>query len=385
MTDKEKLFQERVNRFMTTADLQEPDRVPVLSLVDTYAIAYANSTVEECLENPEKEREIYGKIYKDIYFDGAMEFGFSRAMKVYDALGSSAYFISEDGVTLQHRENCPMLPEDYDEFIADYKKFTDNVFFKRKYPNLNKPYPENKEALKKAAYEAAHLGKKISDNVKYLQDMGIPLIAGKLSLAPLDIIFDFYRGFVGTTLDIRRVPEKIKEAAEILVDYSIGLATGGADKMDPFPWVMTPLHIPTYLGPEKFGKFYWPSYKKFLLAVHERGGKVFAALEGLWDNYYEYLQELPKGLMIATLERDDIFKAKKAIGNTITLSGGMPLDKLKLGTKQECIDYAKKLVDQCAPGGGYIFTTNLVLLSSGDANPENLKAVNEFVHEYGKY
>lgn len=385
MNENEKLFQERVNRFVTTINHQEPDRVPVLSTVETYAIAYANATIQECMESPEKEFAIYRKVFEDIYFDGANGFGMNRAMKLYEVLGRNAYFISEDGSTLQHDEVNPMTSEDYDEFIADYKKFTDNVFFKRKYPFLSKPYPENKEALKAAAFEAANFGKKLGDGALYLKEMGIPSFTAQMCISPLDILFDYYRGFKGTILDMRRYPEKVKAATEALVDFCIGISTGGADKMEAFPLVFTPLHIPTYLGPKNFGEFYWPYYKKVLMAIHQRGGKVFAYLEGLWENYYEFLQELPKDFLVGSLESDDIVKAKKAIGNTITIAGGMPLSKLKYGTKQECIDHAKYIVDQCAPGGGFIFTTNLVPLSGGDLNPENLKAVNEFVHEYGQY
>lgn len=383
---KEILYQERVKRFVTTANHQEPDRVPVLSLVETFAISYANSSINECLESHEKEFEVYAKPYEDIYFDGASTFGMNRAMKVQSALGSNAYFISRDGTTLQHEEMCPMNVEEYDEFIKNPIKYTDNVLFKRKYPNLNKPYPQNKEVLKAAAFEAANFGKKMADGAIYLKEkLGIPVTTNNASIVPLDLIFDFYRGFIPTITDLRRIPDKVKEATEVLGDFSLGIATGGAAQLSPFPWIFTPLHIPTFLGPKKFAEFYWPSYKKMLMAIHERGGKVCAYLEGHWENYYEYLQELPKSFLIALIEGDDIIEAKKKIGDTITLAGGMSLDKLKCGSKQECIDYAKNIVDHCAPGGGFIFTTNMSLLSGGDVNPENLQAVNEFVHEYGLY
>ncbi|MEL7563290.1 MAG: uroporphyrinogen decarboxylase family protein [Dehalobacterium sp.] len=385
MTETETLFQERANRFSTAANLQEPDRVPVMSLIETYAIAYANSTVNECLESHEKEFEIYGKVFKDIYFDGTTNFGINRAMNVYTALGSNAYFISQDSSTLQHDEDCPMTVEDYPAFIRNPEQFTTNELFKRKYPNLSLPYPQNKEALKKAAFEVAGFGKKMGDGALYLKQMGIPLTTSVMSIAPLDMIFDYYRGFAGMMLDMRRVPEMLAEAADALVDTAIMNATHGASQLAPFPWVFTPLHCPYFIGPQKFGELFWPSYKKFLMAIHERGGKVFAFLEGNWEKYYEFLQELPKGLLIASLEADDIIEAKKKIGNTVTLSGGMPINKLKYSTEQECIDYAKNIVDHCAPGGGYIFTTNLCLVSGGDVNSANYRAVNNFVHEYGQY
>jgi len=49
------------------------------------------------------------------------------------------------------------------------------------------------------------------------------------------------------------------------------------------------------------------------------------------------------------------------------------------------LDYAKFLVDELADGGGYIFSTNRPVMYPDDANADNLKAVNEFVHCYGVY
>ena len=58
---------------------------------------------------------------------------------------------------------------------------------------------------------------------------------------------------------------------------------------------------------------------------------------------------------------------------------------LKYGTKEECIDEAKRCLEDFAPGGGYIFTTDKFLLCGDDAKIENLAAVNEYVHVHGKY
>lgn len=384
--DKTKLYDERVKRLVTTANHQEPDRVPILSTIETWAISYANSTIEECLESHEKEFEVFAKPFGDIYFDGTLGFTINRAMKLYSKLGSNAYFVSQDGTTLQHQEIAPMQADEYDEFIEDPLKFTCNTIFKRKYPELSKPYPQNKQALKAAALELADFGLKMQKGAAYLKEKhGVPVTAGNYVIAPLDILFDYFRGFVGTITDLRRNPDKVKAATEKLADFCIGLATQGASKMEPFPWVFTPLHMPNYLGPKHFGEFYWPPYKKLLLALHERGAKVYAFLEGNWEQYYEFLQELPKSFLIGAFEKDDIFKAKKILGDRITIAGGMSLNMLRFGTKQECIEHAKKVVDMCAPGGGFIFGTNLVLLSKGDVNVENYKAVNEFVHNYGVY
>ncbi len=55
---------------------------------------------------------------------------------------------------------------------------------------------------------------------------------------------------------------------------------------------------------------------------------------------------------------------------------------LKIQHKRRIIDYAKKLLDECAPGGGYIFTTDRHFITGADVNTENVIAVHDFVHNY---
>jgi uroporphyrinogen-III decarboxylase len=73
---------------------------------------------------------------------------------------------------------------------------------------------------------------------------------------------------------------------------------------------------------------------------------------------------------------------KKEIGDTVCLCGGMPSDLLARGTKKECIDYAKRLIDELASDGGFIFSQDKMISYPNDCSAENLKAVNEFVQEY---
>jgi hypothetical protein len=45
-------------------------------------------------------------------------------------------------------------------------------------------------------------------------------------------------------------------------------------------------------------------------------------------------------------------------------------------------EYCRKLIETCAPGGGYILTGGA---SSAEAKAENLRAMMEAAKEYGKY
>lgn len=386
MSDMESLFLERINRLKTTVNHAEPDRVPILSNASTWSIGYAGATVKECLENEENEFRIYSKAVEDFYWDGFTSFGITLPLKMYDALGSSIYFVSEDGCTIQHNEKVFMEVDEYDQLIEDPMNYAINVIYKRKYANLNGNNLSNIKALKQGSKELADFLHKTGKGVKYLRDnYGMPVCSTGILQAPLDLVFNFLRGFKGTMVDIRRKPDKVVEATESLVSSMSSLALGGKSELQEFPWIFSPLTAPTFLGKRNFEKFFWPSYKKCLLNLYDAGAKVMMFLEGNWENYYEFLNELPRDFALAIIEHDDIVKAKSLIGDKITLVGGMPTHMLKFSSESECVEYAKKIIDKCAPGGGFIFSTDKSLLSTQDVNPENLRAVNNIVHEYGVY
>ena len=55
------------------------------------------------------------------------------------------------------------------------------------------------------------------------------------------------------------------------------------------------------------------------------------------------------------------------------------------GTKEECVDKAKELLDILAPGGNFIFILDKWALNLSDIKQENYIAVLEYVAENGKY
>ena len=56
-----------------------------------------------------------------------------------------------------------------------------------------------------------------------------------------------------------------------------------------------------------------------------------------------------------------------------------------MGTKEQCIDKAKELLDILAPGGRYWFDFDKGALTPNSVNIENLKAVLAYVHENTVY
>lgn len=386
MKTMEELYKERVDRLKATVLHKEPDIVPIIQLAETWNVGYASYKIKEIQNNPEKEIDAFNRAYEEIYLDAGMISYFTRNVQIFKRLEGGAYFISSDGVTIQHKEYVHMKDNEYPQLIKDPMGFTESEIFPRKYPALNKPYPENLEALKDSAKLWGNHVKMTTLSTNYAREKyGMPIIVDSTAMAPVDMIMDFYRGFQGIMGDIHRRPEELKEAAEALIPMIMAGALRGRTSLEEFPYIFIPLHIPTYLRPKQFEEIYWPSFKKVLENVHRLGGKALVYLEGNWEHLYDFVNEFPKDFAIVLMEKDDIFKAKDKIGKTVTIAGGMDLSMLKNESKEKCIDHAKKVIDHCAPGGGFIFTTDKIMLTATDVNVDNLKAVNEFVHSYGTY
>lgn len=78
-----------------------------------------------------------------------------------------------------------------------------------------------------------------------------------------------------------------------------------------------------------------------------------------------------------------IFKDK--LGKKLVLGGFYPVTLLKNGTKQQCIDKAKELLDILAPGGNYYFRFDKSAIHLSDIKIENYVAVMEHVLDNYKY
>ncbi|MEG0378178.1 MAG: uroporphyrinogen decarboxylase family protein, partial [Eubacterium sp.] len=217
------------------------------------------------------------------------------------------------------------------------------------------------------------------------EKFGMPVVRPSGFFHPLDMLLDFMRDFSGTMTDIKRRPQMVADACEAMLPICIENVENFYPKHEKGCCIFNPMHTPEFLSRKDFERVYWPSYKKIMEHFASKGYIVMCYYERKYEHLFEYLQDLPKNHVVGLFEEDDLRKVKKQLGGTMAIAGGMPTYMLNYGKKQECLDYAKALIDDLAPGGGYIFTTDKILHSPNDANPENLKAVNDFVNEYGVY
>jgi uroporphyrinogen decarboxylase len=79
----------------------------------------------------------------------------------------------------------------------------------------------------------------------------------------------------------------------------------------------------------------------------------------------------------------DIFELKQRYANRLVLMGNLECDLLARGRPQEIEAQVKRLMQQVAPGGGFVFSTaNSVLMG---VPLENLEAMLRAAHRFGRY
>lgn len=371
-------------RLYDALNMKVPDQVPILLQSISWGFSYSKTNLNEAYKDPRKVYEGSTQFCRDIYSDAIFIAGIDAPIGLYDALDPPRrqYIVSDDGYSLQHMEIADMKPDEYPELIKNPTEFIANVLLPRRFPVLNAPYPANYEALKKAYDEIMYFVGILNKSVAWAkEEYGMPVMSSGVFYTPADMLFDFFRGFKGLILDIRKRPEEVIAACEVLANYECKLRFANAKKGS---LMFMPLHVATYLNPKQFDQVYWPALKMVVEAAIAKGIRPVLYLENDWTPYLDYLLRFPKNTISIMVEKGDMKMIKEKLGGHMSIIGGMPCHILRNCTKEECVAYAKNVLDIMAPGGGFVFSTDKLLLSPGDIDVENYKAVVEVVRNYGK-
>jgi len=114
----------------------------------------------------------------------------------------------------------------------------------------------------------------------------------------------------------------------------------------------------------------------------EEGCVPYLFAEGVFTSRLKYLNELPKGKTLWLFDQTDMADAKKKVGGTVCIAGNVPSGLMVTGTAQQVDDYCKQLIDDCAPGGGYILCTGAI---TDEGKAKTAQAFVDAVEKYGRY
>jgi hypothetical protein len=395
--DMEKLYAERLRRYTTAMRKGKPDRVPIRPFVAEFVAKYAGYTCQEVTQDYEKAFAATRKCAADFDWDATvanMVYGWSGLTQ---AIGLKYYAVP--GVDLDvntgfqyvepPEDKAWMPPEDYDALIADPTGYLFNVWLPRVSADVVAPgqpntFRNNLSFVKGGmAMLAYFMGFGRQAELLRRESGTVSAIAGILK-APLDILADKLRGYLGLCTDLYDRPKKVVAACEAMMPHLAHVALSGADPTKNVPITIW-MHrgcVP-FVSMDHFEKIFWPTLKPILQEIWRQGHQVLFYAEGKWGAHLKRFAELPAGSIVFHCDRDDIFEVHKVLGEKFALSGGVPNDLLAFGKPKQIREVCKKVIDGVARDGGFIMDACAIV--QNDAKVENIRAMTDFTREYGVY
>ncbi len=405
----EKAYDTRIKRLADTLLRKKTDRVPVTLPVDNFPALYAGMAFHQVMYDYDALYLAWEKFLDDFEMDSVSGPGVVYPARVFDIVDYKLYAWPGHGLPLtatghQFVEGEYMTADEYDAFLADPSDYAMRTFLPRalgaaapfkKLPPLNsllgRPQgllftlgqPDVQQAFQAMADAGREMSKYQQVIMKFgkeAQAAGYPSIPGGVAMAPFDTLGDALRGTKGVLLDMYRRPDKVLQAVDLITDFAIKNTIAQVNAMGGV-MVTFPLHKgdDTFMSAAQFDKFYWPSLKKFILALVNEGIMVSLFAEGKYNKRLETVKDLPSGWILWHFDQTDMALVKKVIGNTQCIAGNVPTSLVCTGTPQAVKENCRKLLDLFAKDGGYILTGGA---SCAEAKAENLRAMMEAAKEY---
>lgn len=405
----------RIQRMIDVYNIREPDRVPLSVYPGNLPLTMAGLEGRDIYYNPAKACEAAMK-FNDRYSDELESFSLPASMltgQFMETLDYKLYLWPGHGLPnnaggWQYIEGEYMLADEYDDLIRDpsdfwvrkylprvmgawqpfrmFQPFTniiENVHLATLSPFAQPQVKNMFQTFIKAGEIWEQTSKTLIPYFGIGPSRGFAAPSGVFCLAPFDIIGDTLRGTANIMKDMFRQPQKLLKALDVVADIMIYNVLNSPN-IGNACLVTYPLHkgADGWMSQSQFEKFYWPSLKKVMDTFINEGLIQSLFAEGSYNTRLEYINQFAKGTVTWYFDQSDMARAKKILGKNCCIQGNVPSSLLVTGSPSDVKDYCKKLIEDCAPGGGYV-------LAPG-AHPEapkleNLKAMVAAVNEYGYY
>ncbi|MGD8596420.1 MAG: uroporphyrinogen decarboxylase family protein [Anaerolineae bacterium] len=370
--------------------MEVPDRVPVTPII-CYMIPYlAGMSIKEMFNEPEKHVQAF--------------------IDSQDLIGDNC---EPNILVLNHLSMLGRVG--WDQATLDWRLY-DEFPPKGNVPNLfEKPIIEDYDDVMARGFAPILFNRKLENQIwersiddflyyqfdlrqewaqawrRFVAETGIPLLKGGRACHPLDLL-QYYRGIYNLTMDLYERPDKVKQFCEWILEYEAYQAMDeamdmGAGEVPGADVIFFVNGGPPGMSPAIYDEFYWPSAKKMIDIWVDRGFKVW----NHWDNdhtpYLETIKTitdgLPKGKIVMDFEKTNMKKAKEVLGGTVCIAGNVPSALLVYGTAEEVDAYCKQLIEDCAPGGGFILEAECEV--PWDSKPDNIRAMIAAAEKYNPY
>lgn len=373
-TDKEKLYQERLNRVTKAFNLEPVDRIPSLYMGTAFSPRYMGMTQADFCNDP----------------DGAVDVTIAAMERLGDVDGtnlmpSGCHPINLSNIWLsrvlvpgkdlpendlwQVVEKEVMSIEDYD-FIIDkgWEAFKDKIIPTVVDMNMNKVHWD-------------WVLSSFSGVAPKFRKAGYVVAVCAITTVPFEPLCGG-RSMQKFFLDLYRIPDKVKAAMDVILPSMIEVGIGAA-KLGGVPgvWVGGWRTASALLAPKIWDKLVFPYYYEIVTKLAENGITSVLHWDQNWTRDLARLLELPAKKFALNLDgMTDIRKAKEILRDQAAIIGDVPSSLFAAGTPDDIREYVRDLVRDIGP-------TGLILCPGCDApinsKPENMEAFVSASREFG--
>ena len=359
--------------------LEMPDRVPLSPLLDHWAATYTGITNAACMADPEKRIRAILKTAIDFRWDMTY---------IGDTINPQLLKIGiplklkQPGVDLpensihQFDEKGYMNPEDYDLLAAEGLVPFLVAITTRIYPDMSM------ESMLSDLEAATAV---ISEHSRRVQEAGIVPAVGFTILGSSFEYFTYARGITQGFIDMRRRPEKMKTAGKRFAEDLLSLAVEAVNRNGiRRVFIGMSRSSPAFISPRQFEEFVLPELEFYAQGLTDAGIHVVLHCDTDWTKALHLFQRFPRAKCLLMLDSfTDIFKAKEILGDWMAIQGDVSAMLTSDGTKDEVLNYCRRLIDEVGTGGGFILGSGCSL--PVNAKPENVQALTEAIEEWGAY
>jgi hypothetical protein len=216
-----------------------------------------------------------------------------------------------------------------------------------------------------------------------VEHLGYPIPYDGFAMVPFDFYSDYLRGTMGASMDLYDEPDAVYEFVQQQTEIGVN-AIQNLRWARPGNIVMIWMHkgMDGFLSDEHYERFYWQPFMHIVDAIIARSMIPYLFTEGPYTSRLKFLKQLPPAKCLVHFEKIDMALAKRELADVACITGNFPGWLLETGTPERVTEEAKRLLDACAPGGGYMFAFDGGMYAGKRANVEALYAT---VKEYGRY
>ena len=218
-----------------------------------------------------------------------------------------------------------------------------------------------------------------------IAELGFPSLGAGKAIVAFDEYSDTLRGTLLSLTDLYNHPDEVQRFIDEFHPQMIEkIRSMNRDGSRNGKFVHMTLHkgLDGFMSDEHYVKYYWRYLQEIIQTIVDCGMVPYVFCEGRYSTRVHHLADVPRGKVIYKFEDTPLDLAKRVLGDTACITGGFPNTLLDFGTPQQVEDECRRILDVCAPGGGFIFQPKSSLCL---AKRENVEAMFRTVHEYGKY